>query len=59
MTKTTKRSNFFMRPKRDKRTDLEKVRVKLRGLALAGRVLATGTAINGDTRRPDRDFSRE
>ena len=59
MTKTTKRPNFFMRPKRDKRTALEKVRVKLCGLALTGRVLASGGIYEMDSLRNKRDFSRE
>jgi len=41
MKTLNKRPNYFMRPKRDRRTALEKMRVKLRGLALTGRILAT------------------
>ena len=59
MTKTTKRPNFFMRPKRDRRTALEKVRVKLRGLALTGQVLATGGIYGIEAMRRGKDFSHE
>ena len=41
MKTLNKRPNYFMRPKRDRRTALEKMRVKLCGLALTGRILAT------------------
>lgn len=51
MMKTTKRPNFFMRPKRDRRTTLEKMQVKLRNLSITGHILASGGIYEFDARQ--------